>query len=369
MKILFVLENTMDSLEGGTEVSSRHLAGLLKRKGVEVEEWAPFDSRKPIFWYTSIFGQIYILIVLAWKLVKNRVNILHVQGKYLIPPVIILGKLVGIPTVVTIRDYIVLCPIGLCLFYLKYRKHGFSFFLTKEIPEFLSVYHGKDGLMIRVIRHILLIRGWLVSWWLKFWLKKSDAVVAVSKYVQRVLDEYQVRSEMIYNVFDPVFAAQSNKVRPLNTLVFVGKPSYGKGYDLFRSLSLNKEFKGYQFLAVGGDKKLPYLETLEKIRMAKAVVVPSRWPEPFGRVALEALMMGTPVVASGSAGLAEIVEDGATGVLAEPNTDSLAAGLKKVIERNTEFRKNILRSQSRLTEKFVKSPPEKHLRLYLSLLS
>ena len=106
----------MDNLEGGTEVSSRHLAGLLMKKGVEVEEWAPFKTRKPIFWYTSVFGQIYILIVLAWKLVKSRVQILHVQGKYLLPAVVILGKLLRIPTVATIRDYVVICPIALCLF-------------------------------------------------------------------------------------------------------------------------------------------------------------------------------------------------------------------------------------------------------------
>ena len=60
-------------------------------------------------------------------------------------------------------------------------------------------------------------------------------------------------------------------------------------------------------MTIGGDNKLPYLETLQKIKAAAAVVVPSRWPEPFGRVALEALMMGTPVVATSSGGLAEII--------------------------------------------------------------
>ena len=376
----------MDNLEGGTEVSSRHLAGLLRKRGIEIEEWTPFNRRKPIFWYTSILGQIYILIVLAWKLVKSRVQILHVQGKYLLPAVVILGKLLRIPTVATIRDYVVICPIALCLFKgpalprqgraFSDLRHGFWFYLTKEIPRFLSTYHPNDSLMIRIIRHIFLVRGWFVSWWLRFWLRKADAVVAVSKYVQKVLGANGIKSEVVYNSFNPDFALEFNKARPwqpkagpLNTITFVGKPSYGKGYDLFRSLSRNKVFRDFRFETIGGDNKLPYLETLQKIKEAIAVVVPSRWPEPFGRVALESLMMGTPVVAASSGGLAEIIETGLTGISAEPTPDGLSSGLKEIIDRNSEFRRNIRFHNPKLKEKFIKTPVQKYLKLYQSLLS
>jgi len=47
------------------------------------------------------------------------------------------------------------------------------------------------------------------------------------------------------------------------------------------------------------------------------VVVPSRWQEPFGLVALEAAQFGRPVIASRSGGLPEIVVDGVTGKLFE----------------------------------------------------
>ena len=383
----------MDNLEGGTEVSSRHLAGLLLRKGVEVEEWAPFNRRKPMFWYTSIFGQIYILIVLAWKLVKNRVQILHVQGKYLLPPVIILGKLLKIPTVATIRDYVVVCPIGLCLFdfhkgfkkglslpmqgeSLKYTKHGFIFFFTREVPSFLSIYHRHDNLIIRMIRYTFLIRGWVVMLWLRWWLKRADAVVSVSKYVQSVLGEYEIKSEVIYNAFNPVFASESNKVRPdrgrvgpLNTILFVGKPSYGKGYDLFRLLSRNKVFRDFRFVTIGGDKKLPYLETLRKIKDATAVVVPSRWPEPFGRVALESLMMGTPVVVTSQGGLPEIVEDGITGRVVKTDVISLTEGLTRIIKKDREFRIRILENHNKLKYNFSEFPVEKYHESYRRLIN
>jgi glycogen(starch) synthase len=53
------------------------------------------------------------------------------------------------------------------------------------------------------------------------------------------------------------------------------------------------------------------------INRASVVVVPSRWDEPFGLVALEAALMARPVVAARAGGLVEVVENGVTGVLVE----------------------------------------------------
>lgn len=53
---------------------------------------------------------------------------------------------------------------------------------------------------------------------------------------------------------------------------------------------------------------------------ADFVVVPSILPEPFGRVAIESFACGRPVIASAAGGLTEIVTDGVTGFLFEPNS-------------------------------------------------
>jgi glycogen synthase len=50
---------------------------------------------------------------------------------------------------------------------------------------------------------------------------------------------------------------------------------------------------------------------------AAIVVVPSRTVEPFGNVAVEAMQMARPVVASRQGGLAEVVVDGETGFLVD----------------------------------------------------
>ena len=58
-------------------------------------------------------------------------------------------------------------------------------------------------------------------------------------------------------------------------------------------------------------------------------VVPSQWDEPFGMVAIEAMMRGTAVVATNSGGLRDIVRPGVTGSLVPPgDVDALAAALR-----------------------------------------
>ncbi|MEM9502526.1 MAG: glycosyltransferase family 4 protein [Cyanobacteria bacterium P01_E01_bin.43] len=73
---------------------------------------------------------------------------------------------------------------------------------------------------------------------------------------------------------------------------------------------------------------LPRAELEQRFNQAWVQVVPSRWAEPFGMVAAEAMMRGTAVVASASGGLLEVVQNNHTGLLVPPeNVDALARAL------------------------------------------
>ena len=59
---------------------------------------------------------------------------------------------------------------------------------------------------------------------------------------------------------------------------------------------------------------------------ADIVVMPSRLPESLGRVAIEAMAYGRPVIAAAIGGLPEVVQDGITGRLVPPNDAAALAG-------------------------------------------
>jgi glycosyltransferase involved in cell wall biosynthesis len=65
---------------------------------------------------------------------------------------------------------------------------------------------------------------------------------------------------------------------------------------------------------------------------AEVVVVPSS-EEPFGRVALEAMSVRRPVVGTRAGGLPEVVEDGRTGLLVDPDDPgALADALRRLLQ-------------------------------------
>jgi glycosyltransferase involved in cell wall biosynthesis len=61
--------------------------------------------------------------------------------------------------------------------------------------------------------------------------------------------------------------------------------------------------------------ELPHEPKLGLLQQARALLVPLQWEEPFGLVMIEAMLVGTPVIAFARGSAPEIVEDGVTGYL------------------------------------------------------
>jgi UDP-glucose:tetrahydrobiopterin glucosyltransferase len=81
----------------------------------------------------------------------------------------------------------------------------------------------------------------------------------------------------------------------------------------------------------------------EVVRECRALLMTHRWVEAFGNVAIEALACGVPVISYRRGGPAEIVKDGKTGFLVEP--DSIP-GLVDAVSRLDEINRQTCRASA-----------------------
>jgi UDP-glucose:tetrahydrobiopterin glucosyltransferase len=136
---------------------------------------------------------------------------------------------------------------------------------------------------------------------------------------------------------------------PQNYLAWVGRISPEKGIEdaIAVSQSMGLELRIYGIVQDFDywerlKQKFPnaalnyrgFLETgalQQELRQSKALLMTPRWVEAFGNVVIEALACGVPVVTYRRGGPAEIVEDGVTGWLVEPdNVEDLEQALSQI---------------------------------------
>jgi glycosyltransferase involved in cell wall biosynthesis len=110
--------------------------------------------------------------------------------------------------------------------------------------------------------------------------------------------------------------------------VIVGSVWPGNEDHLVRLKELIEQLGLTQKVVFTGDVKNPR----DVYAAFDVTVVPSVLPEPFGRVVMESMAAGTPVIGSRCGGIPEQISDGETGLLFEPgNERELAAALQKLL--------------------------------------
>jgi glycosyltransferase involved in cell wall biosynthesis len=137
-------------------------------------------------------------------------------------------------------------------------------------------------------------------------------------------------------------------------ILFVGQVIRGKGVDLLLR-ALSRLEGNWRARIVGEGNHLPACRDLaeelgiaeqvaftgwvdhdrldEYYAAARLLVVPSRWPEPFGMVGIEAMARGRPVVAFATGGIPDWLEDGLTGLLVPPgDVDGMAAAIRPLLD-------------------------------------
>ena len=141
------------------------------------------------------------------------------------------------------------------------------------------------------------------------------------------------------------WCSQRVRVEDNSTLFFVGQLTAEKGIDIALKAVLQL---GEKIEVIGNGPLLASLESAYpsvrfhrqltsneiavQIRRARALIVPSRYPEPFGLVIAEALLSGIPVVLPSTALLSKDVAQYQIGIVHEPGSfKALVAALHEIM--------------------------------------
>jgi glycosyltransferase involved in cell wall biosynthesis len=172
------------------------------------------------------------------------------------------------------------------------------------------------------------------------------SIIAVSDAMVPLLERGGIARELIRVLRNPVTPWRTTAVRAENNkqVFFVGRLELDKGVDV---LARAAELAGAPLTIVGDGPlrlmlasrypgvrltgRLNKQEIGELIEQARFLVMPTRWRETFGLVAVESLMCGVPVVASTLAPISEEIAKHGFGLTCEPdNVDALAAQIMEL---------------------------------------
>jgi glycosyltransferase involved in cell wall biosynthesis len=204
----------------------------------------------------------------------------------------------------------------------------------------------------------------VACWWLdmlqlrllKRHFRNIDFVIANSRITEERLGVEGIHCDSRLPYFVNSSALEEKKFSPQPTICFLGRLVPEKGADvLIRAMkTLLQRLPDARLLIAGNGPQKGLLEQLvSQLGLGASIhflgyipnenldslwaecdvlAVPSRWEEPFGIVATEALAAGVPVVATRGGGLEEIVEDQKSGYYVEPgNVEELSDKLYDVL--------------------------------------
>lgn len=248
-----------------------------------------------------------------------------------------LDALGDIPVVVYLMDYKTICPIG-----------------SKLLPD-LSICREDSG-VICLQNGCVSLPHWLRDRpryaLMRRALRRASAVVTPSLFMHRQLAASGIHTTVLRQPVPMPSSEYQRRPAPVPRLLYVGRLSREKGVPrLIAAFMQMKPLHPNAELRIAGDG--PLRDEIERAAAASAGVVllgaltpaqieaelastwalvaPSLWEEPFGLVALEAIVRGVPVVASDAGGFSENVVHGATGLLVEmSDAGALTASLTRI---------------------------------------
>lgn len=200
----------------------------------------------------------------------------------------------------------------------------------------------------------------------------ANAIVANSEFSRQVLgsafDSLRGRTSVVYNGIPRPMAVPAARDRIVGAvrLAYVGRLSARKGVDvaidavaelISRGTPAELDvigaiYPGYEWYEAQLVEQVNRLGLGNQVRLrgflnpvwpclanADIALVPSRWDEPFGNTAVEAVLAGRPLIASDSSGLREAVSGFESVIAVAPgDAGAVADGVQTMLSKWSDYR-------------------------------
>ena len=373
MKIL--IANKFFFRNGGSEAVMFQERDYLMEMGHEVIDFAMHDERNLPSPYTRYFvgsqdyhgnigklGKIKSAVRLInsfeaarsiSKLIEDtQPDILHCHNIYhqLTPSIIGVAKKFGLPVVLTLHDYKLVCPT-----YSRLRDEqpcsdcqGGDFF-NVVINRCADKSLGKSALLYAEAA----TQKWLGNY------DKVDTFIAPSRFMKESI-AHRIPADRIRHIYNGVnIDKTTNNRKDEGYVLYLGRLSREKGVETLLKAHTNStidwpleiagtgpleselksKYENATFRGHLNGKKLQ-----EIIDKAAVIVVPSEWYENCPMSVIEAMAHGKPVVGSRIGGIPELIEHEKTGLLFESgHVEELTFALEKLMS-SAELRKEMGRA-------------------------
>lgn len=312
-----------------------------------------FQINTPLKKYEIIIQNFPVDIAALWSLFRTlkekKPDAVHINGKYLYLPAIIVCSILKIPFVYTVADYFIFCP---------------RVIIRKPDGSNCEKYHGTDcsvclgemkegwikNILLKtppvVLSPFLLLRKWIFN----YYNKKVNSYIALSNTSKNRLVEYGIHPDKVKIVYHYYLKEPSptNECIDPCSAVFVGWLSLENGTDILVKafLLVLKDLPNAKLYLVGTGKerfvaqlkericahnaqnnilflgKKENQEALSILQKCAVVVVPHQWPKEFGPIVLiEAAALGKPVITSNIGASHEFITDAVSGFLVSAFND------------------------------------------------
>lgn len=342
LKILYVSHAVEE--EGGAEISLKTFAKEFTRQGhtavyaalSNYNDFKTYVFKKFKPFYTYELYEIYLSRFLINVIRKEKPDVIHANDRFSIIPAIRAAKHEGVPIITNFRDFCLIITTG-----------GIPY---NERTGFFTSYGLKEIWQTSPLRRLPweLYRYWYIKRRYDL-INKAEARVFHSSSVQEwALKQGITNTIRIANAIEPGLPRKLNRdsvrrqwgiPKDAPVVSYLSAFNVGKGVDtvikLLKQRGSLKRDPYFFILGSGAEKdsivalaqkdnkiiypgKIPHSDIYKAYLISDIVLMPSKI-EPFSRIVIESMSMGVPVISSNRGGGKDVIENGRSGLLVDPD--------------------------------------------------